>query len=156
MTMWRRAAAVLVFLLCAAGALRAQQTKHAVGNPAYAVYEAASEVFNRVKDLKPMDYGKVYTLSAGGKPMTGVPYDFLRRRTAQEILASGLTTGNGDNAIVALFLVQKRGLEAAFVDTAQISTESLESGFSGTAVIAVRDPGDGAWARIDPASNGYS
>jgi hypothetical protein len=154
--MWRRAAAVLVFLLCAAGALRAQQTKHAVGNPAYAVYEAASEVFNRVKDLKPMDYGKVYTLSAGGKPMTGVPYDFLRRRTAQEILASGLTTGNGDNAIVALFLVQKRGLEAAFVDTAQISTESLESGFSGTAVIAVRDPGDGAWARIDPAINGYS
>jgi hypothetical protein len=156
MTMWRRAAAVPVLLLCAAGALRAQQTKRAVGNPVYAINEAATEVFNRVKDLKPMENGKVYTLSAGGKLLTGVPYDFLRRRTAQEILASGLTTGNGDNAIVALFLVQQRGLEAEFVDAAQISTESLENAFSGTARIAVRDPYDGVWTRIDPAINGYS
>ncbi|HMD70941.1 MAG TPA: histidine kinase [Bryobacteraceae bacterium] len=142
MTMWRRTAAVPVFLLCAAGALHAQHTNQAV-------FDTATEVFNRVGALKPMQYGKVYTLSAGGKLMTGGPDDFLRRRTAEEILASGLTTGSGDIAIVALSVAAKRGLEAAFVDSAQISTQSLEYGFAGTAVIAVRDPKSGVWARID-------
>ena len=149
MTMWRRAAAVPVMLLCAAGALHAQHTYRTVG-------DAARGVFDRVKDLKPMEYGKVYTLSARGKPMTGGPDDFLRRRTAQETLASGLTTGDGDNAIVAVYLVQKGGLEAEFVDLAEISTQSLEYGSAGRTVIAVRDPMNGGWARIDPASAGYS
>ena len=103
-----------------------------------------------------MDYAKVYTLSAGGKPLTGRPYDFLRRRTPEEILASGLTADSGDIAIVTVYLAQKRGLEAEFVDSAEISTQTLEYGYSGIAVIAVRDPESGTWARIDAATGGYT
>ena len=142
---WRRAAAVLLFLASAAGALRAQGS-----------FLPLPGVFDRVKDLKPMEPGKVYTLSAGGKPLTGRPYDFLRRRTAEEILASGLTVDSGDIAIVAVYLAQKRGLEAEFVDAAEISTQTLEYGSVGVAVNAMRDPKSGTWARMDAATGVYS
>ena len=145
MTMWRRAAAVLVFLLCAAGALRAQGS-----------FRYRPEVFDRVRALKPMEDGKVYTLSAGGKPLTGRPYDFLRRRTPEEILASGLTADSGDIAIVTVYLAQKHGLEAELVDSAEISTQTLEYGSAGIAATAVRDPESGTWARMDAASGAYS
>jgi len=86
---------VPVLLLCAAGALHAQGS-----------FRYPTGVFDRVKALKPMDYARVYTLSAGGRPLTGKPYDFLRRRTPEEILASGLTVDSGDIAIVTVYLAQ--------------------------------------------------
>ncbi len=144
MTMWRRAAAVPVLLLCAAGALHAQGS-----------FRYRPEVFDRVKALKPMDYARVYTLSAGGRPLTGKPYDFLRRRTPEEILASGLTVDSGDIAIVTVYLAQKHGLEAELVDSAEISTQTLEYGYSGIAVVAVRDPESGTWARMDAATGSF-
>ncbi len=142
---WKRAAAVPVLLLCAGGAPRAQ-----------GIFSPQPGVFDRVKALKPMEDGKVCTLSAGGKPLTGRPYDFLRRRTPEEILASGLTADSGDIAIAAVYLAQKRGIETELVDSAEISTRTLEYGSAGVVVIAVRDPKSGVWARMDPATESYT
>ena len=147
--MWQRPAAVILFLLCTAGMLRPEGLSASVA-------QAIDEVFAKVDRLRPMPYGSTYTLTVGGKPVTAGPDYFLRRRTGSEILESGMSGGCGDNAIAALYLVRKRGLEAVFIDSVQISTQSLESGFSGHALIAVRDPATGEWVRIDPTRREYS
>src|ERR1019366_1175427 len=97
-----------------------------------------------------MPYGHVYSLTVGGKSITAPPDEFLRRRTGQEILESGMSDGCGDNAFAFLYLMEKQKYQAYFVDSAQISTQSLEYGFAGHAVVAVRDTGNGQWVRVDP------
>ena len=145
--MWRRAAAI-AFILCAASPLR----------PATAppdVRQSIEDAFRRVGKLQPMPYGVTYTIMVGGKLMTGGPDDFLRRRTGAEILESGMTDGCGDNAIAFLYLMEKQGFETLFIDSAQISTQSLEYGFAGHAVVAVRDEERDQWILADPTRSIY-
>jgi hypothetical protein len=145
MTMWRRAAAVLVFLLCAAGALPAQ---HPLLSPA--LVQAIQDVFKHLDGLSPMSYGRFYTLTVGGKPMTLPSGEFLRRRTGREILESGMSDGGGDNALAAIYLFQQKGYETHFVDSVEISTASPVNGSSGAAAVAVRDPKTGVWGLVNP------
>ena len=137
------------FLLCTAGALRAAAISPGLDH-------AINDVFKRVDRLSPMPYGKVYTLTVGGKPMTAPPDDFLRRRTGREILESGMSDGGGDNAIAAVYLLEQQGYETRFIDSAEISTQSLAYGFSGAPMVAVRDRESGAWVRVDVARHEYS
>ena len=85
--------------------------------------------------------------------VSGKGDDFLRRRNASEIWASGLASGCGDYAIAFLSLMEECGFRANFVDSAQISTQSLETRDSGHAVVAVRDQVAGRWILADPTSH---
>ena len=146
--MWRHASAVMLFL-CTAGLSRPETLSPDTG-------KIITGVFDKVGALQPMKEASTYTLLVGGKPMTGRANDFLRRRTAEEILQSGLTGGCGDNAIVAFYLIEKRGYQTLFIDSAQISTESLEYGFSGHAAVALHDPKADTWVFVDPTRVEYS
>lgn len=105
-----------------------------------------------VSKLKNMQQGKVFELPAGGKMMSGYGDDFLRRRTAQEVLASGLASGCGDYAISFLYRMEECGFKANFIDSAEISTHSLRTHDSGHTVVAVRDEAVGRWILADPTS----
>src|SRR5579872_6091914 len=105
-----------------------------------------------ISKLKDMEQGKVYELPAGGKMMSGYGDDFLRRRTAQEVLASGLASGCGDYAISFLYRLEQCGFKANFIDSAQISTASLQTHDSGHTVVAVRDETVGRWILADPTA----
>src|SRR5579872_1785908 len=105
-----------------------------------------------VSKLKGMEHGKVFQLPAGGKPMSGYGDDFLRRRTAPEVLASGLASGCGDYAISFLYRMEQCGFKANFIDSAQISTASLQTHDSGHTVVAVRDETVGRWILADPTA----
>ncbi len=146
---WRRPAAVIAFILCAAGVARPQ-------NVSPGLTDAITEAFHKVGELKPMPYGSTYTLSVGGRQVTADPDYFLRRRTGAEILASGMSGGCGDNALAALYLIEKHGYQVYFVDSAELSAKSLEDNFSGHAVIAVYDPKAAIWVRADPTRSVYS
>ncbi len=139
--MWKRAAAV-AFVLCIAGVLRP-----AASLPD--VHQRVSDAMNKVAGLKPIPPDRPSTLTVAGKPMTGSPDDFLRRRTGAEILESGIAA-SGDSAIAVLYLLEKQGFETRFIDSAEISTHSLEYGFSGHAAVAVRDPARDQWILADP------
>jgi hypothetical protein len=91
-------------------------------------------------------------LNVGGKKVMGEGDDFLRRRTGAEILDSGLSSGCGDYAIVFVYLMEKRGFQTLFIDSAEISLSSLESHFSGHVVVAVRDPANQRWLLADPTN----
>jgi len=146
---WRDPAAVIVFTLCAAGVARPQSLSPRL-------VDAITEAFNKVGALKPMPYGATYTLNVGGRPVTADPDYFLRRRNGAEILASGMSDGCGDNALAALTILQQHGFQTYFVDSAQISTQSLESNFAGHAVVAVYDPKAAFWVRVDPTRSQYT
>ena len=105
-----------------------------------------------VSKLKGMEHGKVFELPAGGKTMSGYGDDFLRRRTATEVLASGLASGCGDYAISFLYRMEQCGFKANFIDSAEISTASLRSHDSGHTVVAVRDEAAGRWILADPTA----
>jgi hypothetical protein len=146
--MMSRCAAAVAFVLCTAGVLW----------PAASLPDArqsVSDAFDKVAKLKPIPQDRVSTLTVAGRPMTGGPDDFLRRRTGAEILESGITTGCGDNAIALLYLLEKQGFETRFIDSAEISTRSLEYGFSGHAVVAVRDAVRDQWILADPTRSIY-
>ena len=147
--MWRRMAAGMALVLGMAGVLRPDDISPTL------VQAILTDVFTSVNRLRPMPYGATYTLTVGGKAITADPDYFLRRRSGPEILESGMTDGCGDNAIAALYILEKAGYEALFVDSAKISTESLENGFSGHAVVAVRDPKSGNWLRVDPTRHQF-
>ncbi len=144
----RQPVALIVVILCSAGVLRPQ-------NPSPEAERAISEAFDKVGALQPMPNGATYTLTVGGKQVTAEPDYFLRRRTGGEILESGWSGGSGDNAIAVLYLLEKRGYEVSFIDSAQISTQSLEWGFSGLAALALRDPQSGIWVFVDPSRRIY-
>jgi hypothetical protein len=108
--------------------------------------------FAEMKVIGQMRPGQVYSVEVAGRKETGKKEWFLRRRTAPEILASGLSCGCGDYAVVFVDLMQKRGLEPLLVDGAALSSQSLESHFSGHAVVAVRRAPGEAWYLADPTN----
>jgi hypothetical protein len=114
---------------------------------------AIDQALAETAKLKDMGNDRVYTLPVGGTMVSGKGDDFLRRRNASEILASGLASGCGDYAIAFLSLMEKCGFRANFVDSAQISTQSLETHDSGHAVVAVHDQVAGRWILADPTNH---
>src|SRR5215468_9672444 len=68
-----------------------------------------------VSKLKNMGQGKVFELLAGGKMMSGYGDDFLRRRTAQEVLASGLASGCGDYALSFIYRMEQCGFKTNLI-----------------------------------------
>ncbi len=111
--------------------------------------QAAFDEMSGIKDTTP---GRQYELEVGGKKELGLGDDFLRRRTGAEILASGLSSGCGDYATAFAHLMETRSFQTLFVDSAEISLSSLESHFSGHAVVAVRDPANDRWLLADPTN----
>lgn len=108
-------------------------------------------VFGELRALKAMQRGTTYTLPARGQELTGANDDFLRRRDADEIAASGLSCGCGDYALLFSARMEARGFETLLVDSAQISLRSLISNFSGHAVVAIRPKDNPAapWWLVD-------
>ena len=66
-------------------------------------------VFSELRVLKPMMAGEKYTVSVAGKEETRGKEQFLRRRTAQEISNSGLSSGCGDHAILFVKRIERLG-----------------------------------------------
>jgi hypothetical protein len=110
------------------------------------------DAFAEVGRLHGMASGRQYELDVGGKKVMGEGDDFLRRRTGAEILASGLSSGCGDYAAAFVDLMARRGFHTLFIDSVEISLNSLESHFSGHAVVAVRDPANARWLLADPTN----
>jgi hypothetical protein len=108
-------------------------------------------VLAEMRLLRPMEPRMRYTLPARGVDVSGSNDDFLRRRTASEIIASGLSCGCGDYAVVFIERIEALGYETLLVDSAQISALSLASNFAGHAVVAIRpnDAPDSSWWLVD-------
>jgi hypothetical protein len=108
-------------------------------------------VFAELRALKSMKSDERYTLPAGGRPLTGDGDDFLRRRTANEIAASGLSCGCGDYALLFIERVKPRGFDALLIDSAAITLHSLVNKFDGHVVVAIRrsDAPTSPWWLVD-------
>lgn len=126
---------------------------------AFAKSETAEQhietVFSELRTLKPMLAREDYTVRVAGEEETGAKERFLRRRTAQEISNSGLSSGCGDHAILFIERIEPRGFETLLVDAAEISSASLRYHFSGHAVVAIRSkesPTNTPWRLIDSTS----
>jgi hypothetical protein len=116
------------------------------------VEQNVQTVFGELRNLKFMQPGQSYTVRVGETEETGLKEKFLRRRTAQEISASGLSCGCGDYAILFIDRIEPRGFQALLVDGAEISSQSLKEHFSGHAVVAIRSkaaPEDASWWLVD-------
>lgn len=121
--------------------------------PSPDIRAAIDQALAETAKLKDMVGDRVYTLAVGGTMVSAKGDDFLRRRNAPEILASGLASGCGDYATAFLSLMEKCGYQANFVDSVQLSTESLETHDIGHAVVAVRDQVAGRWILADPTNH---
>jgi len=109
-------------------------------------------IFAELGALRPMQPGQRYSVLVGGQKETGFKEQFLRRRTADEISASGATCGCGDYALLFMTRIEPHGFATLLVEGAEISSGSLENHFSGHAVVAVRDrqaAADSPWWLID-------
>ncbi len=104
----------------------------------------------RVQQFKMMDDTKTYELEARGVARKGDSDSFLRSRTPQEILESGLSTGCGDYAAAFYWLMQKKGLEVQYIDSAALNFDSLLYHFNGHTAVAVKDKDSGNWILVDP------
>lgn len=121
--------------------------------PSSDIRAAIDQALAETAKLKDMAGNQAYSLSVGGTMVSAKSDDFLRRRNASEILASGLASGCGDYATAFLSLMEKCGYQADFVDSVQISTASLETHDAGHAVVAVRDQVAGRWILADPTNH---
>jgi hypothetical protein len=113
---------------------------------------AVQAVFTGLRTLQSMQPGQSYTVQVGAASETGPKERFLRRRTAAEVRASGLSCGCGDYAMVFIEQIETRGFATLLVDGAEISSNSLQNHFSGHAVVAIRPqeaPPDAAWWLVD-------
>lgn len=114
------------------------------------VHEAIQAALLIVGRLHLMDNSRTYTLSARGKLASGVPDDFLRTRTPQEILDSGLATGCGDFAAAFYSLISSKGFQALYIDGAELSWRGLLTYDAGHTGVAVHDASTGRWILVDP------
>jgi hypothetical protein len=103
-----------------------------------------------VRAFRPMADGRTYELPARGAVLKGVGDDFLRRRTPDEILRSGLSTGCGDYAFAFDRLLSAKGYETLYVDAAALDYESIVHHFSGHTAVAVKEKETGNWILVDP------
>jgi hypothetical protein len=108
-------------------------------------------VFAELRALKPMQAGETYTVKVAGIEEKGRKEQFLRRRTAQEVSASGLSSGCGDYALLFIARAESLGFRTLLVDGAEISSGSLQNHFSGHAVVALRRKEEAAdpWWLVD-------
>jgi hypothetical protein len=112
-------------------------------------------VFSELRAIEPMLASKSYTVRVAGELETGTKERFLRRRTAQEIRSSELSSGCGDYAILFVELVEALGFETLLVDAAEISSTNLRYNFAGHVVVAIRNqnlPSNAPWWLVDPTS----
>ncbi len=118
--------------------------------PAKDIQTDVDAAYQRIKRLQDMKPDTLYRLPVGKAVVAGPKEEFLRKRTAKQILDSNLSSGCGDYAVSFMYLMQKSGYRTLFVDGAQVSTSSLISTFSGHAVVAVKDPKSGKWWLANP------
>ncbi len=116
------------------------------------VVDQIGSAFDEVGRLKFMGEERQYAVTVGGRKELGLKEDFLRRRTGQEVLESGLSAGCGDYASAFMRLMEKGGWETLWVDSAEISIGSLDSHFSGHVVVAVHDAVNHRWLLADPTN----
>jgi hypothetical protein len=105
---------------------------------------------DRMHGLRMMSEDKTYELPARGEKMSGRSDDFLRRRTPQEIMDSGLSTGCGDYAFSFYTLMKARGRDVLYADAAALTAHSLKNHFDGHTAVAVKDEASGNWILVDP------
>jgi hypothetical protein len=118
------------------------------------INDAVQDVFAELRTLKPMERGRIYTLTARCESLTGRRDDFLRRRTAGEITGSKLSSGCGDYAAVFAAGIGRLGLQTMLVDAAEVSLHALVNRFDGHVVVAIR-PGaapNSPWWLVDPTA----
>jgi hypothetical protein len=135
----------LVFLLCPLQSFSASANN-------LSMEQRIQAVFSELRTLKPMKAGQSYTVRVAGTTETGPKELFLRRRTAQEIIDSGLSSGCGDDAIVFIDRIESQGFKTLLVDSAEISSGSLHDHFSGHVVVAIRSKeatANAAWWLVD-------
>lgn len=118
------------------------------------VRDDIKSAFDRVAGLRMMaeDGRSTYTLPARGQSLSGLCDDFLRRRTPDEILASGLSSGCGDYAAAFYGLMRQKGASLLYVDSAELSAASLLNRDNGHTGVAVKDPANGRWLLADPTN----
>jgi len=109
------------------------------------------DAFKALAALTPMNESEQYSLPARGRAFTGGVHDYQRRRSPEEILAGGLSSGDGDYAAAFYGLLRGKGYKRLlFVDSVELSVSAILSKFSGHTAVAVRD-GTGKWLLADPS-----
>ncbi len=106
------------------------------------------DALDKVKKIKMMKPGLEYTVMVEGRQERGQKELFLYRRAADEILASGLSSGCGDYATVFYSLMRKTGLDVRFIHAVDLSLNSLLYNFSDHTGVVVSD--DRQWILVDP------
>jgi hypothetical protein len=101
-----------------------------------------------VKQIQGMEPGTEYTVMVEGKQERGQKELFLYRRTADEIMASGLSSGCGDYATIFYFLMKNKGVDARFISGVELSISSLLYNFSDHTGVAVSN--GSRWILVDP------
>ena len=110
-------------------------------------------VFRELRSVRMMRSGKTYEVAVNGKVESGTKEWYLRRRNANEIWQSRLSSGCGDYSLAFAHRLQEYGVEILMIDAAELSQHSLESRFAGHSVIAARQAGTpDPWWLIDPSS----
>ncbi len=108
--------------------------------------------FSRAAALQPMDLDQTYILPVRDGDLEGRNDDYLRRRSPEQIAASGLSSGCGDYMFVFADSLMEEGYDVLLVDGPEVSLSSLMGAFSGHAIAAVRNPGARTWTLTDPTS----
>jgi hypothetical protein len=112
-----------------------------------------ADALTRIAGLARMKQdGRKYTLPVGGKPVAAISDEFLRRRTSEEILASGLSSGCGDEALAFYDLLRKKGYAVRFLDAAKLSVGSLLTRAEGHTGVTVQEPNSSRWILVDPTN----
>ena len=139
---------------CMPLALLAALLLGACARPPPGTVEATIEAtFRELREIRMMKPGQDYAVTVAGQPEHGPKERFLRRRTAAEIWASGLSTGCGDYALAFIERLSAEGVPTLLIDAAELSPRSLETRFAGHAVVAVWIAGEpGAWWLVDPTA----
>lgn len=111
------------------------------------------KTFKELNKVRMMKRGKEYRILVDGVEETGVKEQFLRRRQAEEILSSKLSSGCGDYALACISKLAELGERALLIDAAEVSRKSMDSRFAGHSVVAVLEPGEpDRWWLVDPAA----
>jgi hypothetical protein len=117
------------------------------------VHDIKYVIGNAIEPLKQMQPGKVYSLQSDtGETISGLKEAFLRKRTAQEILRSGLASGCGDYALVFYKEMERLGYKVNLVEGIELSICGIQSAFSGHVVVEVIDKTTKKSMLVDPTA----
>lgn len=118
-----------------------------------AILAEIRSAMDRVKILKMMEADKIYELPTRESSLRGKNDDFLRRRSPQDILNSGLSSGCGDFAAAFYYLMRNKGIKVLYLDAVELSAHSLMNRFNGHTGVAVLDSKSGHWVLVDPTNH---